>query len=111
MKEVYETVDLRKLKEGVVTEGAYTQFGALVKMWMRNLMGGKSFSTMARYRLTGSKVDISSFINVMGNQKTFIKSAARFGLSDPKTYMNKFKLKSAISRFERQTGIQWPFKG
>ena len=95
-EEVYH-IDLEELKEGVLNEGAYTQFGSVVKMWIQTLLGGRPFHTAPKFKLSGSRGDMKAFMSALG-------------LDDPRTFMNKSKFQTALRKFERQTGITWPVR-
>ena len=43
-------------------------------------------------------------------EKRYMSSWKSNGLDSPITYKNKSKLNSAIAKFERSTGLKWPFK-
>ena len=54
--------------------------------------------------------DVKAFAGALGGEKKFIEAARKYGLNHPATYKNKAKLNNAIKKFEKQTGITWPFK-
>jgi hypothetical protein len=53
---------------------------------------------------------ITAFSNAMQGEKRYIDAVNRYGLSNPKILSDKYKLRDAIERFERETKISWPFK-
>lgn len=108
-EEVYH-IDLEELKEGVLNESAYTQFGSVVKMWIQTLLGGRPFHTAPKFKLSGSRGDMKAFMSALGSQTKYIKAASALGLDDPRTFMNKSKFQTALRKFERQTGITWPVR-
>ena len=34
----------------------------------------------------------------------------KYGLNDPRTFNSKWELDTAVQKFERATGLKWPFK-
>ena len=40
----------------------------------------------------------------------YYKDYVKYGLDDPRTYRSKYALRGAVKKFERSTGIDWPFK-
>ena len=73
---------------------------------MRAMFGTGRVSASIR----GSQSEIEAFKNTLASERNYIKAYQRYGLDDPRTFRNKGKLKSTISKFERETGIKWPFK-
>jgi len=58
----------------------------------------------------GSRRDVESFASALGGEKSYLDAVKRYGLDHPTTYKNKSKLDNAVKGFERETGLQWPFK-
>ena len=56
----------------------------------------------------GSVKQIKAFAKTLVHEKDYYRHYKRHGLDDPKTYRSKYRLKLAIRRFERETGIKWP---
>lgn len=110
MEEQTYHIDLNEVKSDLLNENMYTQFGATVKMWLQTLLGGRSLYTAPKFKISGSKGDINSFMKAIGSQSKYIKAAAALGLDDPRTFMNKSKFETALRNFERQTGIRWPVR-
>lgn len=103
-------IDLNEVKGDLLNENMYTQFGAIVKMWLQTLLGGRPFHTAPKFRISGAKGDINSFMKTIGSQSKYIKAATALGLDDPRTFMNRSKFETALRNFERQTGIRWPVR-
>ena len=97
-------VDLTQ-KNGL-DESWLLMFGQQIKGILKAMFGGVSIPVQVR----GSRSDVESFVHALGGEKNFISALKRYGLDNPKTYRVKAKLSNATSKFERQTGIKWPFK-
>ena len=61
-------------------------------------------------KIRGTRSQVNSFADTLQKEKAYIRSYQKHGLDDPKTFRNKGRLKSSIAKFERDTGIKWPFK-
>ena len=99
-------IDLSAAKNGQVNESFLRQFGDSIKLLMIAMFGTGRVSASIR----GSQSEIEAFKNTLASERNYIKAYQRYGLDDPRTFRNKGKLKSTISKFERETGIKWPFK-
>lgn len=101
-------IDLTVAQRGEVTESWLGMFGANVKWLMRSMFGapGKSLPV----RVKGNKTQVADFAKALGGEKKYIKTAAKYGLDDPRTYKDKFGLRQKIRKFESSTGLKWPFK-
>ena len=53
---------------------------------------------------------IESFAKTLASEKRYFESYVKHGLNDPRTHENKYKLNIAVDKFERDTGIKWPYK-
>ena len=74
------------------------------------ILGGLFGNDKVPLKLRGTNAQVSSFARALGNEKRYLRSFEKHGLSDPKTLNNRHKLERAIANFERETGIKWPFK-
>ena len=101
------TIDFDKARdeEGKINESWWLTFGAILRWIMPSLYKGSVFPLQVR----GSQADVSSFANVLSKEKKYLQSWKNNGLDDPLTYQNKSKLNGAIGKFERITGLRWPF--
>jgi hypothetical protein len=86
--------------------GSYRTFGNQVKLALKAMFGGISMPTTVK----GSKQDIQSFLDTLVKEKKYMMAYMNYGLDDARTYRNKATLDLAVSKFERVTGIVWPFK-
>ena len=100
-------IDLGVARRGELDESFLTMFGGAIKMIMSRMFGGSAVPV----KIKGNKSEINSFAKAMDREKKYMKTAAKYGLNNPRTYKDKFKLRKSVSSFERKTGIKWPFKG
>ena len=99
-------IDLGMANRGEVTESWLRMLGFGIESIMKAMFGGSAVPV----RVKGSKREVSSFAKALSREKKYMQSAAKYGLNDPRTYKNKFKLNKSLSQFERTTGLKWPFK-
>jgi hypothetical protein len=107
-QETVHVLDLGAARRGEVNEIFLGAFGRVIKMLMGRVFGGGAGPSI---KIKGNPAEIKSFSQVMGREKRFAKTAAKYGLNDPRTYKDKFKLRKKVADFERKTGLKWPFKG
>lgn len=62
------------------------------------------------FSLKGTQKQIEAFFRALKNEKRYMDSYMKHGLGDGRTMMNKRDLDRAVSSFERETGLRWPFK-
>jgi len=103
MKEI--VVDLRKSEEQL-NESYLTSLGSVIKYALNSMF--PESNTMLK--IVGQDIPIRRFVSALASEKKYLDSYNRYGLTDPKTYNNKYQLDSAIKAFERETGLKWPLK-
>ena len=101
-------IDLGVNRRGELNEIFLRTFGKTVQ-WLMGAMFGRN--TAVPVKIRGNKSEVDAFARAMGKEKRYMKTAAKYGLNNPKTYKDKFALRKATANFERKTGIKWPFKG
>ena len=99
-------IDLSTHSRGEVTESWLRMFGWGVEKVMGRMFGGASVPV----KVKGTKSEVDAFAKALGGEKRYMQTAASYGLNDPRTYKDKFKLRKRVSQFERKTGLKWPFK-
>ena len=104
-EEQITTIDIN-LNPETIDEGYLGALGNQIKLLLKMMFGRSLIS--ARFRRT--KDQISSFARALGNEKRYLNSFEKNGLTDPRTMRNRHKLERAVANFERETGIKWPFK-
>ena len=99
-------IDLNAAKQNKLDESFLVTFGWAIKKLLKAVMGDVSIPV----HLKGNPGEVSSFLGALGAEKNYIRSFKDLGLDNPRTYKNKFELDNKVSKFERMTGIRWPFK-
>jgi hypothetical protein len=104
-------IDLEELKSGKLDEFSAMQgLASSIKLIMHQLFGGASGLGGIPVTIRGQRDDVRAFARTLGREKNYMKSYKKYGLNNPKTYKNKFKLNKSVRDFERKTGLKWPFK-
>ena len=98
-------IDLNEAKQNRLDESFLATFGWAVKKLLKAVLGDVSIPV----HLKGNPGEVSSFLGALGAEKSYVQSFKDYGLDNPHTYRNKFELDNKISKFERKTGITWPF--
>ena len=94
------------LNPETIDEGYLGALGGQIKMLLGALMGGEAPVAS----ISGTRSSIEAFARTLGNEKNYIGTLSRYGLTDSRTFATRHKLERAIADFERATGIKWPFK-
>ena len=82
------------------------QLAAQIQRLMNIVMTGTYYPATIR----GSRTQIDRFSRAMAAEKDYVIAYNKYGLNNPRTYRNRYKLDSAVRKFEKDTGIVWPFK-
>tara|TARA_R100000152_G_C6757763_1_gene181619 strand:+ start:757 stop:1089 length:333 start_codon:yes stop_codon:yes gene_type:complete len=93
-------------KADKVNESWLKSFGTAIKIILNNMFGGSNVPVSIR----GTEKDISSFRNAISAERDYIASFRKYGLDNPATYRTKSVLDQRVKKFERATGLKWPFK-
>tara|TARA_Y100000310_G_C20682897_1_gene817097 strand:+ start:2502 stop:2822 length:321 start_codon:yes stop_codon:yes gene_type:complete len=98
-------IDLRNKQP--LNERLFTQLGAKIRGIMLDLyhMG---FDVPLTIKGTQSQID--SFFKALKGEKRYMDSYIKHGLGDDRTLSDRHRLMGAIEKFERETGLRWPFK-
>ncbi len=97
----------KSINERLGSLGSYGEFANNVQSLLLDLsLAGFSAPTTIR----GTQKQIDAFFRALKNEKRYMDSYAKHGLGDTRTMMNKRDLDQAVSGFERETGLRWPFK-
>ena len=99
-------IDLDKAKEKHLDESFLEIFGWGIK----KLLGAVFGDSPVPVNLKGRPSDVRSFLDTLSAEKSYIQDFRSLGLNNPRTYKSKSQLKAATGKFERKTGIKWPFK-
>ena len=101
-------IDLGVNRRQEMNESWLAMFGGAIKMILKGMFGGDIVPPNVTVR--GNPSEIKSFASALQKEKKYIEAYNKFGLKDPRTYRSKSTLQNAVSKFERATGIKWPFK-
>ena len=96
------------LNQAELNESFLAMFGETVKIILRRMFGSEGI--FPKGTVKGTPSQISAFESALVANRNYINSYINNGLNNPATYRNKQVLRSAVSNFERQTNIKWPFK-
>ena len=97
-----------ELNHDVVSESFLSMFGESVKIILRRMFD--SGSIIPSGTVSGTPSQVCAFEDALVANKRYIDSYMENGLNNPSTYRSKYTLETAVNKFERQTGIKWPFK-
>jgi hypothetical protein len=100
-------IDLTAARSGELNESWLTMFGSAVKLVLQRLFGEDIGVPL---KIKGSRADVAAFTNTVNREKRYLEALRDYGLNNPRTYKSKAELTSSISKFERATGLKWPFK-
>lgn len=89
-----------------INESWLAMFGGIIKIILNRMFGNLGTPLQVR----GSRKQVDSFLGTLEREKKYLDSFMKYGLDNPETYKNKIALNHAIKSFERETGIEWPFK-
>ena len=101
-----QVIDLHAAKRGDLDESWLRMFGGAVKGIMNRMFGGPEFPVSIR----GTESEVKSFASALDRERHYANAYKRYGLDDPRTYQNRYKLESAVKEFETITKLRWPFK-
>jgi len=100
-------IDLTAAKSGELNESWLTMFGSAIKLVLQRMFGEDIGIPI---QIKGSPSDVAAFANTVKNEKRYMEALRDYGLNNPRTYRSKAQLVSSVSKFERATGLKWPFK-
>jgi len=95
-------VDFTNLNE----ELGMNQLAAQIQRLMNIVMTGTYYPATIK----GNPMQIDRFSRAMAAERDYVVAYNKYGLNNPRTYRNRYKLDSAVRKFEKDTGIVWPFK-
>ncbi len=99
-------IDLNANAKGQVNESFLRMFGWAIKSIMNSMFGGSQIPVTVK----GTQSQVRDFAKVLGKEKKYLEKYKKFGLDSPQTYKSRYSLDSAVKKFERGTGLKWPFK-
>jgi hypothetical protein len=101
MSEEEIVIDLSLLKEGFMT-----MLSAKIERLLNVLLTGAYFPASIK----GTPRQIDRFTSALAAEKKYITAFNQYGLNNPATYKSRYQLDRAVKKFERDTGLVWPFK-
>ena len=99
-------IDFTDLAANRLDESWLAMFGANVKRILQGIFG----DWLPDMKVKGPKSTIRAFTNAVKQERDYMNTFKRYGLDDPRTWKNRYKLDSSIRKFEDNTGLTWPFK-
>jgi hypothetical protein len=99
-------IDLSKGDQ--INESFLLMFGTAIKMILQRMFGSSLY--IPDVSISGSPSQVQSFVSALAGEKRYFDSYVKHGLNDPRTHKDYSTLKVAVDKFERDTGIKWPFK-
>jgi len=90
-----------------LNESFLFMFGTAVKLILQQMFGHDVYVPV---NVSGTHSQIESFAKTLASEKRYFESYVKHGLNDPRTHENKYRLNVAVDKFERDTGIRWPYE-
>lgn len=98
-------LDFTKIDEGGPIP-FLSQQGEIIKTVLSVMFTGSPLPLSVR----GTRKQVDRFAQAIAAEKGYAAAFNKYGLNSPATYRSKYKLDSAVKKFERDTGIVWPIK-
>jgi hypothetical protein len=95
-------IDFTSLNEAL----SMVQLSAQFERLMNVLMTGTYYPV----QIKGSSTQIDRFVRAISAEQDYAVAFNKYGLNNPATYRSKYNLEGAVGRFEKDTGLIWPFK-
>lgn len=84
--------------------------GGKIKYMLWAMFGSQSPLASSSVKVRGTKEQLDAFAAALAAEGSFMKAIQRHGLNNPIVQNSKTSLARAVSDFERDTGVVWPFK-
>jgi len=101
-------INLNANKEQLVNESWLAMFGGAIEMVLKRMFGG-SGGFESKFSVVGTPTQVAAFGDALGKEKKYMETFLKYGLNDPRSFSSKADLNRAVSGFEKETGIKWPF--
>jgi len=103
-------INLNAHKDNTINESWLSMFGGAIEMLLKRMFGGSGTSPFqSSYSVRGTPNQIAAFGEALGKEKKYMESFLKYGLNDPRSFSSKADLSKAVTNFERETSIKWPF--
>lgn len=99
-------IDLNAPKETKLQESFLRMFGTGIEFILNSMLGGN----YPNVKVKGTKEQVSDFVNTLARETKYITDLKKYGLQDLRTFATKADLDDAVKKFERSTGLIYPFK-
>jgi len=99
-------IDLTKTNQ--LNESFLRMFGTAIEMIVGRMFGKDV--QLPYLTISGSPQQMQALTDTLSKEKRYVDSYVKYGLDDPRTYQDQYKLQNAINNFEKETGIKWPIK-
>ena len=106
-----DTPTVIDLNNKMLTEEDWLSFSANMNYIMGRLFGGPyRAGSSVPLKVRGTEQQVGAFLAALQREKKYLEKYVKYGLDNPMTYKSKYQLNNAVTSFERETGITWPFK-
>jgi hypothetical protein len=95
-------------KANQLNESFLVMFGTAIKAILQRMFGQDVY--IPQMSISGTPQQMETFVKTLAGEKRYFDSYVQYGLNDPRTYQDRYKLQASVNEFERNTGIKWPFK-
>lgn len=100
-------IDLGIARKKEINETFLRAMGDHIEMMIRWIFGENVFFPK---KIKGTQSEVNKFLRALSSEKNYMNSYKKYGLTDKRTYDNKYKLDKAVQDFEKETRLKWPFK-
>lgn len=102
-------IDLNIKSKGEITESFLTILGHGIKTILRRMFW-EDYGIPSGVKVRGTTSQLTAFQSAITHEKKYLDAISEYGLNDPKTYRNRAMLDTSVRKFERKTGLKWPFE-
>ena len=100
-------IDFNHLRSPDLKESFLSSFGHVIKGLLSSIFGPNE---PPRATIRGKPKEVHAFAQALRDEGSYISTLQKYDLDHPRTLRNKSKLKSSVKKFERDTGVKWPFE-
>ena len=100
-------INFDHLRDPELRESFLSGFGYMIKSLLGSIFGPNEPPST---RIVGRPHEIRAFAQTLSDEGRYLKVLQKYDLDHPSTHKNKAKLKGSVKKFERATGVKWPFK-
>jgi hypothetical protein len=108
MSEIVKDIVYLNNLDGQLSERVYSKFAGQVRMALLDLYYGGILSSPLR--LSGNSAQLDAFMKTLNSEKGYMDSYIKHGLNDSRTLSSRTDLMRSVEKFEKETGLRWPFK-